>query len=260
MACECPLHVPVDWGLWMAAFYIYVDESGKLSGKSDYTSLCGYLAHAQEWQRFAVEWNACRLRWQVPAIHMTRIMSPDLREDDWKVKKEVWGELWESKRDQMLEEFAWIIHRSSLVCVGTVLDASSYRRIQKEEDCLLYWSDSNVFAFHYIIMTGLEKIETVDKCSPVSIVVDDDPDNAFGYGIQGTDERTTIRRTTLRLFGMVVTSSAPSMSVCPSMTECPGCLISFMLAFSGMVSSGEASHRSTHHRVLRDTLSPRAER
>ena len=30
-------------------------------------------------------------------------------------------------------------------------------------------------------------------------------------GIEGTDEVTTIRRTTLRLFGVAVTSSVPSM-------------------------------------------------
>jgi hypothetical protein len=35
-------------------------------------------------------------------------------------------------------------------------------------------------------------------------------------GIEGTDEITTIRRTTLRLFGMVVTSSVPSMSMMAS--------------------------------------------
>jgi hypothetical protein len=34
-----------------------------------------------------------------------------------------------------------------------------------------------------------------------------------GTGLEGTDEITTIRRTTLRLFGMLVSSSVPSMSV-----------------------------------------------
>jgi hypothetical protein len=36
--------------------------------------------------------------------------------------------------------------------------------------------------------------------------------SAYIAGIE--DEITTIRRTTLRLFGMVVTSSVPSMSIC----------------------------------------------
>jgi hypothetical protein len=40
----------------------------------------------------------------------------------------------------------------------------------------------------------------------------------LAVGIEGTDEITTIRRTTLRLFRMVVTSSVPSMSV-PSMSN-----------------------------------------
>jgi hypothetical protein len=38
---------------------------------------------------------------------------------------------------------------------------------------------------------------------------------AISFGVEGTDEITTIRRTTLRRFGMVVTSSVPSMSGLP---------------------------------------------
>ena len=75
----------------MANFHIYADESGKLSGKSDNTCLCGYVSYAQEWDRVSLEWNACRFRWQVPPIHMSRIMSPGNKDDDWKKKKEEWG-------------------------------------------------------------------------------------------------------------------------------------------------------------------------
>ena len=165
----------------MGVFNIYVDESGKLSGKSEYTSLCGYLGHAQEWNRFGVEWTACRLRWGVPPIHMARIMDPDRKDDGWTLIKQKWGVVWESRRDRMLEELSIIIMRASLACVGTVVDATAYRKIQTESDCDLHYTDSNVFAFHNIIMNGLEKIEAVDKFSPVSIVVDDDPENAFDY-------------------------------------------------------------------------------
>ena len=41
-----------------------------------------------------------------------------------------------------------------------------------------------------------------------------------GVGVEGTDEITTIRYTTLRLFGMVVTSSVPSMPLRLSL-QCP---------------------------------------
>jgi hypothetical protein len=165
----------------MGVFNVYVDESGKLSGKSEYTSLCGYVAYAQEWNRVALEWNACRMRWGVPPIHMVRIMSPDLRDDEWKAKKQAWGELWESRRDQLIEELSMIIHRAQLACVGAVVDANAYRRIMAEDKCTLHYKDSNVFAFHHVIMSSLEKIENVDRFSPISIIIDDDQENAFGY-------------------------------------------------------------------------------
>jgi len=165
----------------MAYFHIYADESGKLSGKSDYTCLCGYVAHVQEWNRVGLEWDACRFRWQVPPLHMSRIMAPDKKDDEWKKKKEEWGDLWERKRDGMLEEFATIIQRASIACVGAVIDAVAYRKIKEEPDCLLHHKDTNVFAFHHLIMRSLEKIETIDRTSPVSVVVDDDQQTAMAY-------------------------------------------------------------------------------
>jgi hypothetical protein len=42
-------------------------------------------------------------------------------------------------------------------------------------------------------------------------------------GVEGTDEITTIRRTTLRLFRMVVTSSVPSMLRGPLLKLLHGC-------------------------------------
>ncbi len=165
----------------MAYFQIYVDESGKLSGKSDCTSLCGYVGHSQEWERVGMEWTACRLKYGVPSVHMSRIANPDSKDDKWKEIKDKWRDTWESRRDRMLDEFATIIQRASIACVGAVIDANAYGRIRTEQGCTLPQKDSNVFAFHHTIMRGLEKIETVDKFSPVSIVVDDDQENAFGY-------------------------------------------------------------------------------
>jgi hypothetical protein len=37
-------------------FHVYADDSGKSeSEKCDYTSLCGYIAHVSEWERFGLE-------------------------------------------------------------------------------------------------------------------------------------------------------------------------------------------------------------
>jgi hypothetical protein len=117
-------------------------------------------------------------------------MAPDKKDDGWKRKKEEWGTLWESKRDQMLIEFATIIQRASVACVGAVVDAVAYRKIKKESGCILHHADSNVFAFHHLIMRSFEKIETVDRFSPVAVVVDDDPENAKAYYQALTDLRT----------------------------------------------------------------------
>jgi len=44
--------------------------------------------------------------------------------------------------------------------------------------------------------------------------------DSHGRGIEGTDEVTTILRTTLTLFGVGVTSSVPSMPGCPISDRC----------------------------------------
>src|SRR5208282_6567447 len=74
---------PAESEEWMAHFHIYGDDSGKLA-KDDYTSFCGYVGHISEWQRFSLEWNNCRLRWEVPPLHMARVMFPDRKDDAWK--------------------------------------------------------------------------------------------------------------------------------------------------------------------------------
>jgi len=159
----------------MAAFHIYGDESGKLSGNSDYTSFCGYAAHISESQRFALEWDNCRLRWQVPPIHMARVMFPDNKDDDWKKVKQEWGTAWEKKRDIMLRELSEIARNASMACVGAIVDAKHFR-VLAERDPLFKKAhrDPIHMSFHAFVMFGIDKIERVDMRSPIGIVVDDD--------------------------------------------------------------------------------------
>jgi hypothetical protein len=169
-------------GEFLGFFYIYVDESGKLSkANNPYTSLCGYVAHAAEWNRFGLEWDSCRFKWQAPPIHMAQIMSDSPRDARWKKKQAEWGDLWEDKRDRMLAELALTIARVGLLCVGTVVDADAYREIQKRPQHILHYEDSNVLAFHNIIMRGIENAEVVDPEPSISIIVDDDADTAIEY-------------------------------------------------------------------------------
>jgi Protein of unknown function (DUF3800) len=166
----------------MAHFYLYIDESGKLSDKkAEFTSFCGYVGHAEEWHRVAMEWNAMRFRWQIPPVHMSQIFSPNPKDEGWKKKQEEWKGDWESKRDAMLDQFAQILRNASVICVGSVVDACAYREVAQKKDHRLPTKDSNVFSFHNAIMRSLEKIETVDKGGVLTIAIDDDPEHAWEY-------------------------------------------------------------------------------
>jgi hypothetical protein len=162
----------------MATFRIYADDSGKFETQNcEYTSLCGYVGHAAEWERFCIEWNSCRLRWQVPPIHMRRIRFPH-EAPEWQAVKEKWAGTWDEKKDDMLQEFAHIVQNASIACVGAVVDATHYRSIApaplKES-----YKDSLSLAFHQLVMRGIEKTETVDSHASISIVIDDDRDSAM---------------------------------------------------------------------------------
>lgn len=172
---------PVVIGEWMAFFYIYADESGKLSGKSDYTALCGFVGAALEVQRASYDWSLCQTKWGAPPIHMSQIMSDNPRDQRWIDKRTEWGNRWEELRDTMLDDFASVLQQSRLVALGTVIDSAKYREIQKDPAIKLPVNDSNVYVFQELIMSALERIEVVDDCSPVSVVVDDDQDTAFQY-------------------------------------------------------------------------------
>ena len=157
----------------MAAFYVYVDDSGKYENITNkYTALCGYLAGAEEWQRFAKEWTYCRMRWQVPPIHMSPIMFPD-RRPEWQDVRNKWGPQWEERRDAMVGEFSRIIRNSHLVYAGAVVDAEHFRSLQ-ESDFKRESKDPLYLAFHRVVMQGLEKTEIIDACSPIGIIIDDD--------------------------------------------------------------------------------------
>jgi len=161
----------------MATFYIYGDESGKMRSGSDYTSFCGYIAHVSEWERFGLEWRNCRFRWQVPPVHMARIMFPDNKDDEWRKVKESWGKLWEKKREMMLGDFAATIRSAQIACVGAVVDANHFRLLaEKDPSFKELHKDPIHMAFHTFLMRAIAKTEIIDKHSPIGVVVDEDPE------------------------------------------------------------------------------------
>jgi hypothetical protein len=162
-------------------FAMFADESGKLGKNTDYTSFCGYIAHVSEWQRVDLEWGNARLRFQCPPVHMSRIMAPDQKEDEWKKTKGDWGSEWEPRRDLMLRDFGKIILSAQVICIGAAVDSAHFRHLcQIDAKFKERFKDPIYMALHTLVMRGIEKTEIVDKCSPVSIFVDDDQQFAKG--------------------------------------------------------------------------------
>ncbi len=169
----------------MALFHIYVDESGKLQQKTDYTCLCGYLADGATWETFSAQWHRVQMRWDVPPLHMAKVMKvpgPDTayKPDGWDTVRSRWGNRWEDIRNEMLLEFASIISSLAVVAIGAIVDAVAYRTLRSESSPITE-QDPNVFAFHQVIMDGLAKIKRVQPLGTLSIIVDDDPEYAWGY-------------------------------------------------------------------------------
>ncbi len=164
----------------MAIFHIYGDESGKMSSNADRTSFCGYVGHISQWQVFAQLWNNCRLKWQVPPIHMSRIMFPDNKDDDWKKVKEDWGTAWEKKRELMLRQLSEIVRDATILCVGAVVDSNHFRTLAESDPMFKKAHRDPVYlAFHNFVMRGIDQTEVIDKHSPISIVVDNDEEYAM---------------------------------------------------------------------------------
>jgi Protein of unknown function (DUF3800) len=163
----------------MAIFHLYGDESGKLSGNAERTSFCGYVAHISQWQLFANFWNDLRFKWQVPPLHMSRIMFPDSKEDGWKKVKQDWGNSWEKKRDIMLSQFSELILDAKIVWVGAVVDSNHFRSIcEIDPQFKKAHRDPVHLAFHTFVMRAIDRVETVDKYSPIGIVIDNDKEFA----------------------------------------------------------------------------------
>jgi hypothetical protein len=245
---EYGLPIPVSSGEWMAVYHIYADESGKLSGKEPYTSLCGYVGPIAAWGQLAEAWNKCRFQWQIPPIHMSRIMHPDRKEDAWNEKWREWGDGWVEKRDIMLAELGGIIHDVGVICIGAVVDADAYRSVRADPSLSLLWGDSNVFALHEVMMRGIKRIETVDKISPVSLVVDDDPEHAKDFYAHYTQLRTHSDP----MFSKV-RERMHAISFCDD-EHYPGLQAADMIAWSArawMVDNGEDHKIAEPHELLR---------
>lgn len=172
---------PVDWGELMAHFYIYADESGKLA-TSDIVSFCGYVAHASEVERTSLEWNNCCLKWGVPPIHMRYIADPSRdKSGEWQKIKDTWGALWESRRNEMLNDLGKVILGSNMVTVGASVDAKHFREVMPDSEWKRRMRDPAFLAFYHLLQDALDKIDRINKILTVGIILDDDPEHANDY-------------------------------------------------------------------------------
>lgn len=165
----------------MANFYLYVDESGKLNSKSEYTSFCGFISHQSEWWRFSQEWDNHRHAWGCPPIHMALIGHPEWdKSGQWQAYKTKLGTTWDIRREQILVDFSDLIRLSTLVCVGTVVDADHYRAMP-DSDYKREMKDPLFLAFYNVVRNALDTIDTVhpNRTDALAVIVDDDQQNSL---------------------------------------------------------------------------------
>jgi hypothetical protein len=169
---------------WLLYFALFLDESGKVH-QPGYAALCGYVATVEEWARFGQAWAQLQIKWNVPALHMSKIMVPE-RDAKWEsVRKrvEALGNKWEHFRDLMLNEFCALIANSNIASVGAVIDTAAYSAIKDgpAQDYLVTHADCNVYLFQHALMAALDIVEQVDKSGMLTVCIDDDEEHAFDY-------------------------------------------------------------------------------
>jgi hypothetical protein len=176
---ECSLPRPVEKREFVAAFHIYVDESGKFQNpKDDYTSMCAYVGHISAWTQFSSEWENCRFRWQAPPIHLRKINRAEEHPEWLRVKQrlEAAAETWDQVREQMLGEFATIVAHSDVICSGAVVDASYYRSLPQSK--FKDGTQTSLFlAFHQVVMRAIDAVSTIDAHATIGLVIDNDKDS-----------------------------------------------------------------------------------
>lgn len=170
---------------WFMYFAIYLDESGKTHPRWDYTSLCGYYGTHDEFARLSDAWDNLRVGWDVPPIHMSKIMldwaNEPKRNHEWGKKYDELKDIWEDWRERMLNEFATLIFRTNIASVGSVVDSAAYQKVQLDPDCYLHDKDSNVFALQMAVTMALDRIQRIDPRPSVQLIIDDDEDHAIDY-------------------------------------------------------------------------------
>lgn len=182
-------------------FCLYLDESGK-TGKDDFTSLCGYCATTEELARFAMDWDNVRFKLGVPPIHLSRMVNPQFKNDEWTIKHKYItdrGIEWGKWRSYVLDQFAQLIEHSNMACVGSVVDTRAYRELKDHPQCNVAYDNANVFLLHNAVMRAMDSIEVVDRNGLLTIFIDDDQESSKTYYDSYWNLRTMLSRPNLKI-------------------------------------------------------------
>ena len=185
--CEFDLPEAVTFEGWMAQIYIYGDESGKLD-TSDFVSMCGYVGTRDRWQAFSVGWAEELAHRGLPPIHLSQIMS-DHPKQAWREVQERFGSDWPAERERILATFGAMIRRSNIFAVGAVVDSKFFRELPDSEFKEFY-KDPVFLGFYALLMSGIRRIECLDRLSPIGFIVDDDREKAMDFYNRLDEART----------------------------------------------------------------------
>lgn len=160
----------------MAAIHLYCDESGKFE-RNDFTSFCGYIGNAGEWEKFSEAWNQIRQFYQVPPIHMRGIMHPEDNKE-WLAVKTRCGTEWDTKRDEMLARLAMKVQEHTLICIGAVVDSGHFRSMP-DSTFKAKVEDPHYLAFQDVVLRSVDKVNWGDSDDrAIGFVLDDNEQTA----------------------------------------------------------------------------------
>jgi hypothetical protein len=163
---------------WMAQVQFHCDESGKFQN-SDFVSFCGFLGGPNHWKELRDDLFALRLSLQVPPIHVSAILHPT-EKNGWLDVKNKWGAEWDEKKEKMLDDFAAIIEKTKIVCVGAVVDSGAYKSLNIPKVKENWSNDPHYLAFSYTVIGTLGKVDWAgDPRATLGLIVDDDEEKAI---------------------------------------------------------------------------------
>ena len=117
-----------------AMLHGYFDDSGKLQDH-DVTALSGWISQLQDWEKFALEWNALLEKHNINEFHMAQLKG----------------------RSGFLPEFADVIKRNILCGVGAAINTKVYRSMPQAFRKKA--ANPHFLAFSTVVKLAIDRVE-----------------------------------------------------------------------------------------------------